>query len=255
MNEPIHEPEDIDSLWAHFRQSHDQRSREQLILHFAPLVKYVAGRVGAGLPATVENADLMSYGLFGLIDAVERFEPERGLKFETYAITRIRGAILDELRSLDWVPRSVRSRSRAVERAYVELENELHRAPTDAEVAERSGLSIEEINNVMATVSVTQVAALDERQRDEGAATLGDTVVDRRVAAPEEAFAGEEARDFLAGYVHRLNERERIIVALYYYEGLTLAEIGQVLGVTESRISQLHSRIMLRLRTLMTTEA
>ena len=239
----------IGVLWADYVRTRDHDLRERLILHYSPLVKYVAGRVGAGLPATVENADLVSYGLFGLIDAIEKFEPSRGLKFETYALSRIRGAIIDELRGLDWVPRSVRARSREVERAYVLLESELHRTPTDAEVAEHVGIAIDDLHDLFAAVSFTNLAALDEfLHADDGGATLGDTVVDHRVAAPEEAFADEEIRQVLAGVVHGLPEREQVIVALYYYEGLTLAEIGQVLGVTESRVSQLHSKTMMHLR-------
>ena len=239
----------IGVLWEDYERTRDLDLRERLILHYSPLVKYVAGRVGAGLPATVENADLVSYGLFGLIDAIEKFEPSRGLKFETHALSRIRGAIIDELRGLDWVPRSVRARSREVERAYVLLESELHRTPTDAEVAEHVGISIDDLHDLFAAVSFTNLAALDEfLHADDGGATLGDTVVDHRVAAPEEAFADEEIRQVLAGVVHGLPEREQVIVALYYYEGLTLAEIGQVLGVTESRVSQLHSKTMMHLR-------
>ena len=243
----------VTELWTRFKEEHDQQAREQLILHYAPLFKFIAGRVGANLPSTVENADLVSYGLFGLIDAIEKFEPERGLKFETYALSRIRGSIIDELRGLDWVPRSVRSRSREVERAYVELENELHRAPSDEEVAARVGMSVDSLHDLFATVSYTNVAALDELLHGgEGAATLGDSVVDRRLAAPEEAFEGQSLREAIGGAVHLLTEREQIIVALYYYEAFTLAEIGQVLGVTESRVSQLHSRAMLQLRAAMT---
>lgn len=218
-------------------------------MQYSPLVKFVAGRVGAGLPSTVENADLVSYGLFGLIDAIEKFDHERGLKFETYALSRIRGSIIDELRGLDWVPRSVRSRSREVERAYIELENELHRAPSDEEVADRVGIGIGELHDLFAAVSFTNLAALDELMHSgESGVTLGDTVVDPRLAAPEDAFESESLKEVIGGALHLIPERERIIIALYYYEGFTLAEIGQVLGVTESRVSQLHSKAMLQLR-------
>lgn len=250
---PTPEPDTVDLLWRRFKDDGDQQAREQLILHYAPLVKFIAGRVGSSLPSTVENADLASYGLFGLIDAIEKFQPERGLKFETYALTRIRGSIIDELRGLDWVPRSVRSRSREVERAYVTLESDLHRAPSDEEVAAYVGITMDDLHALFTAMSYTNVAALDEflHGGDEGRATLGDTVVDRRMAAPEEAFEGQSLREAIGGAVHLLGEREQIIIALYYYEGFTLAEIGQVLGVTESRVSQLHSRAMLQLRGLM----
>lgn len=243
-------PDTVDELWQRFKTDADPQAREDLILHYAPLVKFIAGRVGASLPATVENADLVSYGLFGLIDAIDKFEPERGWKFETYALTRIRGAIIDELRGLDWVPRSVRARSKEVERAYRELEGELQRAPTDQEVAARVGMDVHDLQELFAMVSYTHVAALDELLHggDNGAATLADMVVDRRMPVPEEALEGQSLREAIGGAVHLLPERDQIIVALYYYEGFTLAEIGQVLNVTESRVSQLHSRAMLQLR-------
>lgn len=250
---PIPEHDTVNGLWERFKGDSDPAAREQLILHYAPLVKFIAGRVGANLPSTVENADLVSYGLFGLIDAIEKFEPERGLKFETYALSRIRGSIIDELRGLDWVPRSVRARSREVERAYTELENELQRAPTDEEIAAHVGMTVHDLHDLFASVSYTNIAALDELLHGgEGTATLGDTVVDRRLAAPEEAFEGQSLREAIGGAVHLLPERDQIIIALYYYEGFTLAEIGLVLGVTESRVSQLHSRAMLQLRGWMT---
>ncbi len=239
----------LDETWIQYKADGDLGCRETLILHYSPLVRYVAGRVGAGLPANVENADLASYGLFGLIDAIEKFDLSRGLKFETYALSRIRGAIIDELRGLDWVPRSVRARSREVERAYAELEGELHRVPTDQEVADRLGIEIEKLRAIFAAVSFTHVAALDELlHSEEGAATLGDTVVDRRVENPEEVVDDFATKRILADAVDLLAEREKIVVALYYYEGFTLAEIGQVLGVSESRVSQLHTKSMLQLK-------
>ena len=246
-------PDDaLSALWIHFKETGDLGDRERLILHYSPLVKYVAGRVGSGLPPTVENADLVSYGLFGLIDAIQKFDLERKLKFETYALSRIRGAIIDELRGLDWVPRSIRARSRAIERAYAELEGELHRVPSDIEVADRLGLDVDALREVFAAVSFTHVAALDELlHAEEGGATLGDTVVDHRVEEPEEVLDVAATRHILATVVDLLAEREKIVVALYYYEGFTLAEIGQVLGVSESRVSQLHTKAMLQLRSRM----
>lgn len=246
---PTPEPDTVAELWEVYKTTGDHDARERLILQYSPLVKFVAGRVGAGLPSTVENADLVSYGLFGLIDAIEKFDHRRGLKFETYALSRIRGSIIDELRGLDWVPRSVRSRSREVERAYVELENELHRAPSDEEVAARVGIRVGELHDLFAAVSFTNLAALDELMHSgEGGVTLGDTVVDHRLAAPEDAFESESLKEVIGGALHLIPEREQIIIALYYYEGFTLAEIGQVLGVTESRVSQLHSKAMMQLR-------
>ena len=242
----------LDELWLSYKDDGDTQAREQLILHYAPLVKYVAGRVGVGLPSSVDPADLVSNGMFGLIDAIERFDPLRANKFETYAVTRIRGAIIDELRSLDWVPRSVRQKARDVERAYASLQNSLGRIPTDEEVAEELDISVPALRQIFRQVSYVHVAALDELMSVGGEksdrVTLGDTIVDDRVENPVEAFETEETRHLLGQAVSTLNEREKIVISLYYYEGMTLSEIGQVLGVTESRSSQLHTRAVMQLR-------
>ena len=242
----------LDELWLSYKDDGDTQAREQLILHYAPLVKYVAGRVGVGLPSSVDPADLVSNGMFGLIDAIERFDPMRANKFETYAVTRIRGAIIDELRSLDWVPRSVRQKARDVERAYATLQDSLGRIPTDEEVAEELDISVPALRQIFRQVSYVHVAALDELMSVGGEksdrVTLGDTIVDDRVENPVEAFETEETRHLLGEAVSTLNEREKIVISLYYYEGMTLSEIGQVLGVTESRSSQLHTRAVMQLR-------
>jgi RNA polymerase sigma factor for flagellar operon FliA len=239
-------------LWRDFKQTGQSSLREQLILHYSPLVKYVAGRVAVGLPASVEHADLVSYGIFGLIDAIEKFDPDREIKFETYAMSRIRGAIIDELRTIDWVPRSVRSKARDVERAYATLEAQLHRTPTEAEVAEQLGMSLDELHQVFSQVSFVNVVALDELVAPSGERgdqlSLGDTLRDTRAEDPVAAFESEETKYLLARAINALPEREKIVITLYYYEGLTLAEIGRVLGVTESRICQMHTKAVLALR-------
>lgn len=239
-------------LWQDYKATGDAALREKLILQYAPLVKYVAGRVGVGLPNSIEQADLVSYGIFGLIDAIEKYELERSIKFETYAISRIRGAIIDELRSQDWIPRSVRSKARDVERAYAALEARLLRTPTETEVAEELGVSEHELRHIFGQVSFVNVLALDELLRSGGerseGTSLGDTLEDPRAEDPVAAFETEETKYILAQAIQLLPERERIVVTLYYYEGLTLAEIGQVLGVTESRICQLHTKAVLQLR-------
>jgi RNA polymerase sigma factor for flagellar operon FliA len=236
------------ALWVEYKETADPRARERLILHYAPLVKYVAGRVGVGLPPNIEQADLVSYGIFGLINALDRFELDREIKFETYAISRIRGAIIDELRAIDWVPRSVRSKAREVERAYSRLESTLHRAPTDAEI----GIAVEDLHQIFSQVSFVNVVALDELLSAGGEKgdklSLVDTLEDHRAEDPVAAFESEETKYLLAGAINQLPEREKIVVTLYYYEGLTLAEIGQVLGVTESRICQMHTKAVLQLR-------
>lgn len=247
--------DDLFALWSDFKQSGGPDLRERLILHYSPLVKYVAGRVGVGLPNNIEQADLVSYGIFGLIDAIERYDLTRAIKFETYAISRIRGAIIDELRSIDWIPRSVRSKARNVERAYATLEGRLQRTPSDGEVAAELGVSVDELHTIFSQVSFVNVVALDELLHMGGErgdkVTLGDTIVDPKAEDPVLAFEDEETRYVLADAVSTLAEREKIVVTLYYYEGLTLAEIGQVLGVTESRICQLHTKAVMQLRVKM----
>jgi RNA polymerase sigma factor for flagellar operon FliA len=243
------------SLWEKFKATGDASTRERLILHYSPLVKYVAGRVGVGLPPNIEQADLVSYGIFGLIDAIEKFDITRAIKFETYAISRIRGAIIDELRAIDWIPRSVRYKAREVERAYAALEGELHRTPTEPEVAERLGMSLEELHQVFSQVSYVNVVALDELLTVGGEKgdklSLVDTLEDTKAEDPVAAFETEETKFLLARAINQLPEREKIVVTLYYYEGLTLAEIGRVLGVTESRICQMHTKAVLQLRAKM----
>ena len=215
-------------------------------------MKYVAGRVSVGLPSNVEQADFVSSGIFGLIDAIEKFDPERSIKFETYAITRIRGAMIDELRALDWIPRSVRQKARAVERAYATLEASLHRTPSEGEVADELGMSLDDLHHVFSQLSLANVVALEELLHAGGEGgdrlSLMDTLEDTSADNPVEVAEGREMRRLLARAINTLPEREKTVVTLYYYEGLTLAEIGQVLGVTESRVSQIHTKSVLQLR-------
>src|SRR6266542_2903574 len=245
----------LESLWRDFKVSHDEGLRERLILHYSPLVKYVAGRVSVGFPATIEQADLVSYGIFGLIDAIEKFDIERQIKFETYAINRIRGAIIDELRAIDWIPRSVRFKAREVERALGELESRLLRPPSDAELAEELGVSLDDLQETLNQINLVSVVALDELMSVGGekgeAVSLVDTLADSKAADPQMSFESEEIRHILAQAINHLPERERLVITLYYYEGLTLAQIGQVLGVTESRVCQMHTKAVLQLRNKM----
>ncbi|MGH2842125.1 MAG: RNA polymerase sigma factor WhiG [Solirubrobacteraceae bacterium] len=249
---------ELKDLWKRYKASGDERARERLVVAYAPLVKYVAGRLGIKLPGHVDDADLVSYGLTGLISAIERFEPERDIKFETYAISRIRGAILDELRSLDWVPRSVRARAREIERANQKLEARLQRAPTDDEMATELGIGIPEFNESLVQISTSTLVALDElwMTTDSGgdSVSLLDTIADRTAPDPEALVGQGELRDRIADSIAALPEREKLVVALYYYENLTLREIGEVLGVTESRVSQLHTKAVLRLRSKLSVE-
>lgn len=249
---------DMAAVWRQWKEAPSPELRDRLILHYSPLVKYVASRVSVGLPQSVEQADLVSYGIFGLIDAIEKFEPDRGVKFETYAIRRVRGAIIDELRSIDWVPRSVRAKARSIETAFSTLEGELGRSPTDTELAKALGLTENELQNTYTQISFVGVVALDDMfprsgERNE-TATLADTIADRG-EGPMGLYEVEELRQALAMALNRMPEREKIVLTLYYYEGMTLAEIGEVLGVTESRVCQIHTRAVLQLRSRLAASA
>ncbi|MGC9155291.1 MAG: RNA polymerase sigma factor WhiG [Ferrimicrobium sp.] len=241
---------DLDKLWHRYKETGDQGLRDRLLVTYSPLVRFVASRVAIGLPNSVEQADLASYGTFGLIDAIEKFDLERNIKFETYAITRIKGAIIDELRAIDWVPRSVRAKAKAVEQAYAKLEAKLHRSPTDKEVAAELEIDESELQAIFSKISFLGIAALDEvvlgGERNEGM-TLGDTIADRKESA-NGSFEQEETRRMLVDAINRLGDREKMVLTLYYYEGFTLAEIGDILGVTESRVCQIHSKAVLQLR-------
>ncbi|MGH3951242.1 MAG: FliA/WhiG family RNA polymerase sigma factor [Pseudonocardiaceae bacterium] len=246
----------IERLWREFVGCPCQSIRDRLVLHYAPLVKYVAGRVGTGLPTHVDTGDLVQSGIFGLVDAIEKFDPDRGWKFETYAMQRIRGAILDDLRSQDWVPRVVRSRAREVERALERLGARLHRTPTDVELAAELGISVGELRDLYGQLRLTSVVALEDLIRvGRYSGSVVDTLPDEEAIDPVSVLVDRDNRRQLAEAIEQLAERDRIVVSLYYFESLTLAEIGKVLGVTESRVSQLHTRAVLRLRAKLTEQA
>jgi RNA polymerase sigma factor FliA len=243
--------EETHQLWLEYRRTRDDKVRDRLILTYAPLVKYVAGRLGSGLPAHVDDDDLVSYGLLGLIGAIERYDPERDVKFETYAIARIKGSIIDELRAMDWVPRSVRARARDIERAIAELESRLGRAPSDEEIAGKLGVNQDELEESLTEISRTSIAALDELWTVSSGGdqiAMIDTIEDTQGPNPQAALDETEMREAIGEAIARLPEREKLVVTLYYYEELTLREIGEVLGVTESRVSQLHTKAILRLK-------
>jgi RNA polymerase sigma factor for flagellar operon FliA len=250
---PSPEQEALAELWAEYKKNDSPAARDKLIVNYSPLVKYVAGRVSTGLPANIEQADLVSYGIFGLIDAIDKFEPGRGIKFETYAISRIKGAIIDELRAIDWVPRSVRFKAREIEKALSKLEASLRRTPTDEEIASEMGIGIDDLRTIYSQVSFVSLVALDELMSVSGekgdSLSLIDTLEDTSSDDPVALFESEEMKHILAAAINRLSEREKIVVTLYYYEGMTLNEIGQVLGVTESRVCQMHTKAVMQLRT------
>jgi len=245
---------ELKDLWRRYKQDNDERARERLVVAYSPLVKFIAGRMASGLPSHVEEADLISYGLIGLIGAIERFDLEREIKFETFAVARVKGAIIDELRSLDWVPRSVRARARDMEKAHAKLEGELQRAPTDEEMAAKLEITVEEFQESLLSIANSSVLALDDLwtfadpEGGGGQISVLDTLQDPGAIDPEAEAQTSELKDRLADSIESLPERERLVVALYYYENLTLREIGEVLGVTESRVSQLHTKAVLALR-------
>jgi len=240
----------IDDLWADFKRTGAQTLRNQLIIYYSPFVKYVAGRVLAGLPRHFDEEDLVSYGIIGLIDAIERFEPDRNLRFETYAIPRIKGAIIDELRSIDWVPRSVRTKARAVEQAVTHLEATLRRTPNEVEVAAELEMTVGEFHKAMRKISSVGMMALDEVLRGgdrSERSTLGETLPDSG-HGPVDTLEAKESKEALIRAVDGMPEREKTVLTMYYYDGLTLSEIGDVLGVTESRVCQIHTKALRQLR-------
>jgi RNA polymerase sigma factor for flagellar operon FliA len=245
---------ELRELWRLYKNDGDERARERLVVAYSPLVKFIAGRMASGLPSHVEEADLVSYGLLGLIGAIQRYELDRDVKFETFAVARIKGAIIDELRSLDWVPRSVRSRAREIEKANASLEAELGHSPTDEEMAERMEMGVEDFHDALLEIANSSVLALDDLwtfadpEGGGGQISVLDTIRDPHARDPETEAQTTELKDRLADAIESLPERERLVIALYYYENLTLREIGEILGVTESRVSQLHTKAVLSLR-------
>jgi RNA polymerase sigma factor for flagellar operon FliA len=250
---------ELRELWRRCKLNGDERARERLVVAYSPLVKYVAGRMASGLPSHVEEADLISYGLLGLIGAIERYDPDREIKFETFAVSRIKGAIIDELRSLDWVPRSVRARAREIEKVHAQLENNLQRAPTEQEMASSLDMDLEEFRDALLEIANSSVLALDDlwtvADPTGGQISLLDTIRDPTAIDPHQEVDATELKDRLADAIESLPDRERLVIALYYYENLTLREIGEVLGVTESRVSQLHTKAVLGLRSSLQTPA
>jgi RNA polymerase sigma factor FliA len=237
------EPSPVDDVWAAYLEQPTRALRDRLVVHYTSLVRSVANRVAAGLPSYVEHADLVQCGIFGLIDAIERFDPQRCPRFESYAAQRIRGAIFDELRAQDWVPRSVRGRVRELERAQERLEGRLLRAATERELADELGVAVDELRSFTRQVQVISVEALEENSGG-----VSELLADESAPDPMAIVQAHETLRQLSMAVGQLGERDRTVVRLYYLENRTLAEIGTLLGVTESRVCQLHSRLVGRLR-------
>ena len=244
-----------DDLWSLYKDSRDPAIRDAFIRQYAPLVKYVAGKVAASMPNTVEFEDLVGFGVFGLLDAIEKFDPDKNVKFKTYAVTRIRGAIFDELRSIDWVPRSVRQKTKEIEDAVVNLEAKLGRPASDQEIASSLGVTEDDFMKTMLKISSTSVLSLNDvwySGDDADKISIGESIESPSSMNPDATVEREEVKRVIVQAISELPEKEKKVLVLYYYEDLTLKEIGQVLDVTESRVSQLHTKAILRLRAKLT---
>jgi RNA polymerase sigma factor for flagellar operon FliA len=243
---------DLATLWIRLKENEDIEARDQLIIHFAHLVKYVASRLAIHLSSLVELDELISYGIEGLIDAIEKFDHKRNIKFQTYAITRIRGSMIDGLRSMDWIPVSLRQKSKELEKAYINVEARLGRSASDAEVAEELGLSLDEFALLLRDVAATTIISLDDflpgEDGEQKKKRMLDLLEDHNSISASEIVEFNEVKDLLAKAISRLPDKEKMVVYLYYYEGLTLKEIGATISLSESRISQLHTKAILRLR-------
>jgi len=244
-----------DELWMEYKKTRNNSIRELFIVKYAPLVKYVAGKVAIGMPGNVEFDDLVGYGVFGLLDAIDKYDPEKNVKFNTYAVTRIRGAIFDELRSIDWVPRSVRQQSREVEEAIADLEARLGRAATDVEIARELGMSVDEFQQVLLKISGTSVISLTDLRfgsEDAEQVSVADTIEAPVSLNPDVIVEREEMRRIIVNAINELSDREKKVLIMYYYEDMTLREIGRVLQVTESRVSQIHTGANAKLKAKLT---
>lgn len=251
MNKAELETAAEDMLWKEYKKTGNSLVRDEISRRYAFLVKSVAGKAAVSLSKHVEFDDLVSYGTIGLLDAIEKFQHDKGIKFSTYATMRIRGNIFDELRSIDWVPRSIRQKSKELEQAYNTLENRLGRTCTDEELAEQLGINVEELKTVYLQISGTSMTSLNDYWHigsDDDEMPIIDTVEGPAPLKPDVMLQRQEVKGMIVEAIHDLPEKEKQIVVLYYYEDLTLKEIGQVLDLTESRVSQLHGKAMLRLR-------
>jgi RNA polymerase sigma factor for flagellar operon FliA len=236
--------------WEAYTQTRSPEMREKLLVQYLPLVRRVAVRMVGSLPRSIRLDDLVSAGVMGLLSSLDNFDPTLGIKFETFAMNRIRGAMVDSLRELDWVPRSVRQKARLLERAVEELTQKLMRVPEDGEIAEHLNISMDEYLRMLDEVNVTVLLSLDDSfptQSGEGS-TLADVTCDPSAPSHQERVEEKELRELLVRNLKSLPEQEKLVLALYYYEELTFKEIGDVLRLTESRVSQIHSKAVLQLR-------
>lgn len=235
-------------LWRQWKEEGKVEAKKRLIELFLPLVDFVSNRLAIGLPKNISKDDLSSHGIMGLIDAVEKFDYLRGLQFETYASWRIRGAIIDGLRQGDWVPRSVREKAKKVEDAYQKLEQQYLRSVTDEEMSAFLKVPLQDFQQMVQDIAVTTICSIDDPIREEDSETRLSLLVDEKAKNPEYTVNEVFLKDMLAKSIERLTEKEKTVVSLFYFEDLTLSEIAEVMSLSPSRISQLHSKAILRLR-------
>lgn len=255
MGNALLEQKTEEELWSEYKKTRDPAIREFFIKQYAPLVKYVAGKVAVGMPSNVEFDDLVGFGVFGLLDAIDKYDLDKNVKFKTYAVTRIRGSIFDELRSIDWVPRSVRQKTREIEDTIVQLESKLGRMVSDSEIANSMGVTEKDYHKTLYKISGTSIMSLNDvwyAGDDSESISIGDSIESPSSLNPDVIVEREEIKRVIVEAINELPEKEKMVLVLYYYEDLTLKEIGQVLHVTESRVSQLHTKANLRLRAKLT---
>ena len=255
MSEILLDGKTEEELWQDYKVSKDPKIRDAFVKQYAPLVKYVAGKVAVGMPHNVEFDDLVGFGVFGLFDAIKKFDPDKHVKFKTYAVTRIRGAIFDELRAIDWVPRSVRQKTREIDDAVHRIEASLGRAASDEEIAGEMGMSVKDFQKSLLKISGTSILSLNDvwyTGEDNDKVSIVDSIESPQSLNPDIIVEKEEIKKVIVQAIDELPEKEKKVLVLYYYEDLTLKEIGKVLEVTESRISQLHTKAIMRLRAKLT---
>lgn len=256
MSDSVLTEKSEEELWKVYRKTKDEGIRNRLVKQYLPLVKYVAGKLAVGMPQNVEFDDLVSYGVIGLFDAIDKFDPGKHVKFKTYAVTRVRGAIFDQLRQLDWVPRSIRQKTRELEDTVRRLEAQLGRAATDQEIAKELGVNEKEFEKLVLKISGTTVLSLNDvwySGEDNDRMSIGDSIESPHNRNPDAIVEKQEIKRVIVEAINELPDKEKKVLVLYYYENLTLKEIGAVLGVTESRISQLHTKAIVRLRGRLTS--
>lgn len=239
---------EIETVWRQYKETKDSKCKEEIISHYVQLVKLVAGRLSIYLNQYIETDDLVEYGILGLIDAIDKFDFDKNVKFETYASLRIRGSILDAIRKLDWMPRTLRKKQKEIDRAYLTLEMKLSRAPREEEMAEFLEISLENYRQLLKDINISALVSIDENSY------YTECLSDKTSLLPDESIEKKESYDLLTQVISQLPEREKMVVTLYYYEELTLKEISKVLEVSESRVSQLHTKAISRLRTYMEKE-